>query len=267
MFCMSKLRKFLFLLCFSFVALAWAQPLNVAVSDLDAKGVTSSEASIISGRLRQEMLNTGAFRVMERNQMDAIMKEQSLQQTGACSSEECQVEVGRLLGVDRIVVGSLGKIGSVYSLEVRLLNVETGEVMVSQSVDYDGAVEGLLQGPVRGLALRLSGKEIPPDVLASMKAPPKKSSRLGLRLALGAGALGVGILGVILDQRVKDKNQDLKSIKSQISSGSANPLDRKSIEADYESKKKDADNAAIFRTVSYGVAGACAIGLGLTFAF
>jgi len=131
--------------------------LNVAVNDLTAHGVNTSDAAIISERLRAELLNTGKFRVMERGQMDQILKEQAFQQSGACDGAECAVEVGKLLSVDRMVAGSVGKIGDMYTLQARLLDVQTGEVLFSVSQDFDGRIEELLSRIVPRLAERLAG--------------------------------------------------------------------------------------------------------------
>lgn len=129
---------------------------SIAVSDLEARGMTKDEGGIISDRLREELLNTGVFRVMERSVMDQILKEQSFQQTGVCSGSDCQVQVGRMLGVDRMVIGSVGKLGTLYTLSVRMLNVETGEIEQSFSQDHQGVIEDLVRGPIRSVAAKLA---------------------------------------------------------------------------------------------------------------
>lgn len=84
--------------------------LNVAVNDLAPQSVDKGEAAIVSDRLRSEMISTGVFRVMERAQMESILKEQGFQKSGACDDASCIVEVGQLLGVERMIAGSLGRV-------------------------------------------------------------------------------------------------------------------------------------------------------------
>ena len=134
-----------------------ARTLNVAVNDLTTHGVDASSAAIISERLRTELLNTGKCRVMERGPKDQILQEQAFQQSGACDNSECAVEVGKLLAVDRMVAGSVGKIGEMYTLQARLLDVQTGEVLFSVSQDFEGRIEELLSRTVPRLAERLAG--------------------------------------------------------------------------------------------------------------
>lgn len=166
--------KILFAFCL-FMQTLWAieSQQSIAISDLSARGMTVDEAAIISDRLRDEILATGKFRVMERSMMDEILKEQALQQNGACNTSECQVQMGRLLGVDKLVVGSTGKLGNLYSVSVRLLNVETGEIELSLTEDHAGAIEGLVSGPLKILAAKLAGKAVP--YLPAAATPPPQA--------------------------------------------------------------------------------------------
>lgn len=103
----------------------------LAISPLQAKKVDPDEVDLISDALSGELQNSGAFRVMERSQMDRILKEQGLQTSGVCDGNECAVEVGKVLGIDRIVVGSVGKIGSLFIINVRMVDVTSGEILAS----------------------------------------------------------------------------------------------------------------------------------------
>ena len=72
---------------------------RIAVLDLQGEGVSKSAAKTLTDRLRSKLVNTGAFHVLERDQMDEILGEQGFQQSG-CVSDECLVEIGRLVGVE-----------------------------------------------------------------------------------------------------------------------------------------------------------------------
>ena len=58
--------------------------------------------------------------------MDTILKEQTLQQTGYTSTE-CAIEVGRLLNVKIMILGSLDKLGEQYIINIRFIEVEKGK--------------------------------------------------------------------------------------------------------------------------------------------
>jgi hypothetical protein len=165
------MRYFLFIL----LPLAlWAKVPLVAVEEISPRGVSQNDAAIITDRLRSELVQTGKVRVLERSEMDKILKEQGFQKSGACDQAECAVEAGKLLSVDRMAVGSVGKIGDLFTLSVRLLDVGTGEVVFTANQDYKGQLEDLLTECVTPLAaklavgaLRTSGNEGPAMVLGA----------------------------------------------------------------------------------------------------
>jgi len=106
--------------------------LNVAVSELGAQNVSSGDAAVIADLIRSELVKSGVFNVVEKSNMDKILSEQTFQKTG-CTSEECAVKLGKLLNVQRIIVGSFGKLLDKYFVNIRVVNVETGRVMFAEN--------------------------------------------------------------------------------------------------------------------------------------
>ncbi len=130
---------------------------NIAVINMkNASGVTSGEIEVISDRLRGELFNTGKVNVMERDQMQEILKEQGFQQSGACTNEACMVEIGQLLGVEQLVTGSLGKVGSMFLVNLRVIDVKTAKIVKVVSVDIKGDIEEVV-GALPGIASQLVG--------------------------------------------------------------------------------------------------------------
>jgi len=153
----TKVILMFILLMLVFPAYVESQTQNViAVEDFSANGVQDSDAKIITDRLRSELIQVGVFRVMERSQMNVILQEQSFQASGACNSSECLVEMGQVLGVDRMIVGVVGKIGTLYTLSARILNVETGEILFTVSEDFEGEISDFLGIVVPKVANKIS---------------------------------------------------------------------------------------------------------------
>jgi hypothetical protein len=117
--------------------------LTIAILDLEGRGISQLEAQTLTDRMRSELVKTGAVTIVERSQMQEILEEQGFQQTG-CVSDECAVEVGKLLGVHNMVTGSIGKIGQSYTLDVRMFNVETGAIIKTENRTYRGEIDGLI---------------------------------------------------------------------------------------------------------------------------
>ena len=148
-----------------------------AISDLDAKGITKDESEILTSKLRSEFINLG-FIVLERAKMDEILKEQGVQQTGVCSDASCAIEMGQLLGVTHVIVGSIGKIGGSYTVDARLISIKTGAIVRAVSQTSKGSIEDLLEKEMPSVAKQLAGfKE-------------DKKSRTWLYVSIGAVGLG-----------------------------------------------------------------------------
>ena len=130
-----------------------AGKMNVAVSDLSAEGVSQSDASIIADWLRGALVSTGTYTVVERSAMQKILSEQAFQQTG-CTSQECAVKLGKVLNVQRMVVGSFGKFIDSYVLNVRVVDIESGQVVYSDSAN--GSTTKEVEANIKALAQRLS---------------------------------------------------------------------------------------------------------------
>jgi TolB-like protein len=121
-----------------------SQKTNIAVIDLNSHGgLTQSEISTLSDRLRSLLVRTNTFDVVDRGKMEEILKEQGFQMSG-CTSAECVVEAGQILGVEQMITGSIGKIGRLYTIDVILIDVQTAKIIKSITRDYQGEIEGLV---------------------------------------------------------------------------------------------------------------------------
>jgi TolB-like protein len=129
---------------------------NIAVLDLEAVSVTLSEARTLTDKLRGELVRTAKFQVIERSQMEDILTEQGFQQTGLCNTNECYVEAGKLLGVEQMIGGSIGKVGNIYLISIRLIDVETGLIVKLVDEEIEGSIDELLKTGIRSVALRMS---------------------------------------------------------------------------------------------------------------
>ena len=200
---------------FSFPVTVQAQDrLAVAVMDLEGRGISAMEAATLTDRLRSEMVNVGAFQVVERGQMEMLLEEQGFQQTG-CTSAECAVEMGKLLGVQAMATGSIGKLGTMWTLDVRMFDVGTGEISKVSSRNFQGGVEGLLdllKVVTRDLAGLPTEEEqaVAEEPVAEGAQPKKKSGgffKLLLLVAVGGGgyyAYSEGMLDDLLGTGPED---------------------------------------------------------------
>jgi TolB-like protein len=141
---MAMLNKSLYSIIF-FISILIGQNTKptVAILDFEGQGVDASEVQTLSERMRTEIGNTKAVRLIERKAVEKIMMEQGLQQSG-CTTDECAAEVGQLLGVQFMISGSIGKMGKSFTIDTKMFSVETGETVRSKSATHDGDISGLL---------------------------------------------------------------------------------------------------------------------------
>lgn len=135
-----------------------SQDIILAVIGFEGKGVSQVEASALTDRLRTEILGTVKMKVVERGEMEELLKEQEFQQTG-CVSSECMVEAGKLLGANQIVGGSISRVGNTFSVNARIMNVKTGKLIKTYTYDYSGKIDEIMKYGMKEVAFNLSGIE------------------------------------------------------------------------------------------------------------
>jgi len=158
-----------------FAAAVTSQPADtktsIAVLNMKAAaGITDSESDLLSDRLRIELFNTRVYNVMEREQMQTVLKEQGFQQSGACTDEGCMIEIGQLLGVRQLVTGSIGKLGKMYMVNLRSVDIQTGKILGVVSEDIKGDIEEVVER-LNVIARRLAFKEPDPAVRQEQTRP------------------------------------------------------------------------------------------------
>ena len=140
------------------VGSALSQP-TVAVLDFDANGIPEYEVETLVERLRSELPNTGAVRLVDRKMLENILKEQGLQQSG-CTTDECAAQIGELLGAQFMISGSIGKLENTFTVDMKMVSVSTGAAERAKSVNFEGGVGGLLI-EMQILAWEIVGEEVP----------------------------------------------------------------------------------------------------------
>ena len=149
------------------------EPLSVFMKDGTVYGIESSKGVFKSGRERIEgkrtavvgidiatdeaeeeiseslavfvengLVHTRLVKVVDRKSIHAIIEEHNFQAHGLID-EDTAVEIGKLAGAQIIVTGVLSSVGHTYYLQLRLIDVETGEVLASSLTQSESEKEFL----------------------------------------------------------------------------------------------------------------------------
>jgi len=152
------------ILIFSAVSLSAEPPIKridtlIAVLDLEAKGKVDRDISYpITESIRKEIVTSGKYEVIDRGNMDKILGEQKFQMS-LCVSGQCIVEVGQLLGVGKIITGSISMVGKTYYLSLMLVDVATGKIEGQSEDVCKCEIDELIKSSKR-LAKKLMGETI-----------------------------------------------------------------------------------------------------------
>lgn len=106
---------------------------RVAVLDFSSFMMGEGGASVNLGKAISAMLVTEfsgreGLQVVERQQLNALLDEQDLGVSGRLNEEDA-VEIGRLLGVQYVLVGQVTSIVDQLRMDIRAVDVETSEIV------------------------------------------------------------------------------------------------------------------------------------------
>jgi TolB-like protein len=129
---------------------------SIAVLDFKGRNITKEEAMSLTDRFASELSNTNKFKVMERAQMNLILQEQEFQQT-ECVDQACAIDIGNIIAVRKIVTGAVSKVGAIYTVNAKIIDVETGKIDTNLSEDCDCPIEKVLTSTMKRIAYTMAG--------------------------------------------------------------------------------------------------------------
>ena len=231
-----------------------AQP-KIAVMDVVLKagapagaGQILSEAIVAEVRKREpraQVVSAEEIRSM-------IQVEGDKQQLGCHNDKElaCLAEIGGALGVERVVIGSLGRLGSTYVYSLKLVDVSKAQVLRSGSVNLASQDDSELLSATTRLVADLFPRTVTlqPDEAGRTRGPevfvaqaPSHSHLTSILLGVaGLACGGVAIYGLT---RVLAYNSDVSTINH-----------RGSGALSYSQVQSDQSSAQVWQPLGIGLA-------------
>ncbi|MFH1009567.1 MAG: CsgG/HfaB family protein [Candidatus Latescibacterota bacterium] len=106
---------------------------RVAVIDFESIGDDPNIGRGVTEIVRTELIKTGNYEVVERALLNKIIEEQRFQLSDLVDPTKA-VELGKLLGADLILTGSVVKIGTSYTINARFIDVKTGMAKKAEAI-------------------------------------------------------------------------------------------------------------------------------------
>ncbi|MFH1812176.1 MAG: PEGA domain-containing protein [Pseudomonadota bacterium] len=135
--------------------LAAGQAMSFAVFDLRPTGVDAVTADNLTQILSVELKKVEGSSVVSRDDIKAMLQlEEQKAMLASCEETSCIAEIGGALGVDRIVVGSVGKLADSYVISLRLINPQQATVESRVTESFRGVEDQLIR------AVRHAGRKL-----------------------------------------------------------------------------------------------------------
>jgi len=158
---------------------AQEQKISAAVMELEAReGIPAGTIFSLSDYLRIQLVNTEKFTIVTRENMEQILKEQNFQMSG-CTSQECVIQMGQLIGVRKMFTGTIGKIGQTYLLTLKMIDVESGKIEKAVIEECSKCEEDALLTSMKNIVNKIVGlsttEKIPEKITKKEEKKPESS--------------------------------------------------------------------------------------------
>jgi TolB-like protein len=119
---------------------------KVAVLNFSADPAVSN---YVIEELTANLVNGGNFIVVDRSELELLQREMNFQLSGEVSDESAQ-SIGKRLGAQTIISGSLSPLGNRWRMRIKALEVETSKIQGIQvsTIKRDAVLSSLLQPKV-----------------------------------------------------------------------------------------------------------------------
>ena len=119
------LRCTIVLLCLILLPVTARSQPGLAVLPFRTVGIDSRLSAIVADAVRNEISDIGEYVVLRRERMQEILERHAFLDT-TCYERVCAVEMGKVLTVDKVLLGTVTKRGDEVYLESSIIDVATG---------------------------------------------------------------------------------------------------------------------------------------------
>jgi thiol-disulfide isomerase/thioredoxin len=126
---------------------------KIAILDFECSSLSQQELNALTDRFCQHLHDTGLYTIIERRDIAKILEEIGLQQT--ITSDDEALSIGKMLGAEQIVFGSIMPLPTSNFVTVRLVSTETGVMINGESVEITGGIPELLRSGLNKVVLSL----------------------------------------------------------------------------------------------------------------
>ncbi|MCI0698736.1 hypothetical protein L0337_42895 [candidate division KSB1 bacterium] len=128
--------------------------LSIAVLPFESKGIGGALGQIdLLDKLVTGFVGINRFKVIERAQLEKILEEQKLGMSGIIDASTA-AQIGKGIGVDGVVCGSITQGGNAVTIDARLIDTETAAIITAKDAYSNGLSLQNLSQMISDLAAR-----------------------------------------------------------------------------------------------------------------
>ena len=142
---------------------------TLALFSFSAEGMIDEDVALYTGFLRLELHQTRSFILVERIQINELLNEKNYDRMD-CNTSDCAVEIGKLVGIKKVITGSFNLVADTCLIAGQLINVETKEPEVSVERTFIGELEDI-NPYIQIMAWEFAGLDAPKDILEIVEKP------------------------------------------------------------------------------------------------
>jgi hypothetical protein len=152
-----------------------ARKIRVAILDIRPLGTEAAKAELLSEVALTEAASLPGFDVIGKSDINALIGFEKQKRVIGCTDDSsCLAEIGGALGVEYILVGSLGTLGDLFRLDLKLVEVRKAKVRARIGITVEGKESKLVAAVQKGVHELLNPDTLKPEpaVVAQPKPQP-----------------------------------------------------------------------------------------------
>jgi TolB-like protein len=150
--------------------LASSLPQVAVLEAVLAAGIDPTVSGPVTDRVVEEMVSSGKFTVIDRENVEYVLREKEFQLSSGVVKDEEVRRAGEYLGADLVVVANLSRVGSTYTMSARMIDVVSGKITAQVSADMKGSIDVALE-LARLVGRQLAGEKLPAALAAQEEKP------------------------------------------------------------------------------------------------
>jgi hypothetical protein len=172
---------------------------TLAILELSTHGIATATAEEISDGIRAEMRHLSVYELIDPATIQSVLRDQNMGNSSECNQNSCALQIGQILGADRVAMGSISLIDGTYSVNIRTIEINTGRIVNDVNEYYNGKPRYIQTDLLPVIAAKMSDTPVP--VIKKRRNPALKFIIIGSSVAV---ATPVAIL--VLKNRSDEKD-------------------------------------------------------------